>query len=72
MTESVFLLLLPSSLDDWTSSIDGDSTDSVLGSVTFIPNILPGGRVSRDLPVSFDAKRSAIASSTACCRLSAT
>lgn len=68
-TESDFLLI--SSCVDCTSIV-GDGDDSVFGSVTFIPKIFPGGRDSSDFPVSFDAKRSAIASSTACWRFSAT
>lgn len=46
--------------------------ESGFGSVTVIPKILPGGSDSIDLPVSFDASRRAMASSTACCLLSAT
>lgn len=42
------------------------------GSVIFIPNILPGGNASIVFPVSVDTNRIAIASSTACCRFSAT
>lgn len=42
------------------------------GFVTDIPNILPGGNASIGLPVSFDTKRNAIASSTACCLFNAT
>lgn len=42
------------------------------GFVTDMPYILPGGNVSIALPVSFDANRIAIASSTACWRFSAT
>ena len=42
------------------------------GCVTVIPKILPGGNDSSDTPFSFDAKRKAIASSTACCRFKAT
>lgn len=42
------------------------------GFVTDIPNILPGGNESIDFPVSFDTKRNAIASSTACCLFNAT
>lgn len=45
---------------------------SVLGSVTVMPKILPGGSESIALPVSVVASRNAIASSTACCRFSAT
>lgn len=46
--------------------------ESAFGSVTVMPNILPGGSDSMDLPVSFDANRRAMASSTACCLFSAT
>lgn len=49
--------------------LDGGDTH---GSVTFIPNILPGGNTSNDAPDSFDARRKAIASSTACCLFNAT
>lgn len=42
------------------------------GSVTFMPNILPGGSASIAAPVSLYAKRRAMASSTACWRLRAT
>lgn len=50
------------------ASFAGDSH----GFVTDIPYILPGGNVSIDLPVSFEANRIAIASSTACCLFNAT
>lgn len=43
-----------------------------LGSVTVMPKIFPGGNDSSDLPDSVDARRSAMASSTACCRFNAT
>lgn len=56
--------------DWWTAELL--AVDVTHGSVTDMPNILPGGRVSYVLPVSFDAKRIAIASSTACWRFSAT
>lgn len=69
VTESGLLLI--SSFVDCTSIV-GDGDDSVFGSVTFMPKIFPGGSDSSDFPVSFDAKRNAIASSTACCRFSAT
>lgn len=49
-----------------------DPIDSVFGSVIVMPKIFPGGNESSDFPVSFDASRSAIASSTACCRFKAT
>lgn len=42
------------------------------GSVTVMPYIFPGGSASSWVPISVEAKRSAIASSTACCLLSAT
>lgn len=42
------------------------------GSVTFIPKIFPGGNTSSDAPLSFEASRNAIASSTACCLFRAT
>lgn len=45
---------------------------SVFGSVTVMPKIFPGGRESIDFPVSVVASRKAMASSTACCRFSAT
>lgn len=56
---------------DLASAID-ELDVSVLGSVTVMPKILPGGKESIALPVSVDASRNAIASSTACCRFSAT
>lgn len=45
---------------------------SIFGSVTVIPNIFPGGNASIAFPDSVEASRSAIASSTACCRFRAT
>lgn len=45
---------------------------SFFGSVTVMPKIFPGGKASIDFPVSVDANRRAMASSTACCLLSAT
>lgn len=62
--------LIASSLDLFSGNVEVAST--VLGSVTVIPKIFPGGRASIVLPVSVDASRSAIASSTACCRFNAT
>jgi hypothetical protein len=54
------------------ASASDELVDSVFGSVTVMPNIFPGGNESIDFPVSVDARRSAMASSTACCRFSAT
>lgn len=59
------------SSDDFASASD-EPESSDLGSVTVMPKIFPGGKDSIVLPVSFDASLKAIASSTACCRLSAT
>jgi hypothetical protein len=69
-TEDDPSFLLESS-EDLISAKD-DPENSVLGSVTVMPKILPGGRVSIVLPLSVDASLKAIASSTACCRFSAT
>lgn len=62
-------------LCDSSENFDSASSEpecSVFGSVTVIPNIFPGGSDSKDFPVSLEASRSAIASSTACWRFSAT
>lgn len=53
-----------------SASIEPES--SVLGSVTVMPNIFPGGSDSIGLPVSVEASLKAMASSTACWRFSAT
>lgn len=62
--------LIASSLTLFSGNVEVAST--VFGSVTVIPKIFPGGRASIALPVSVEARRSAIASSTACCRFNAT
>lgn len=62
--------LLASSLILFSGNVEVAST--IFGSVTVIPKIFPGGRASIALPLSVEASRSAIASSTACCRFSAT
>lgn len=59
------------SSDDLASTSD-EPENSDFGAVTVIPKIFPGGRESIVLPVSVEASLKAIASSTACCRLSAT
>lgn len=56
--------LCASSPELLSRSIGLDSTG--LGSVTVIPNIFPGGKDSMGFPVSVEANRRAIASSTAC------
>lgn len=62
--------LLESSDDLISISIEVES--SGLGSVTVMPNIFPGGNESIALPLSVEASRRAIASSTACWRFNAT
>lgn len=62
--------LLVSSVD--LRSINIELESSGLGSVTVIPNIFPGGSESIAFPLSLDASRNAIASSTACWRFKAT
>lgn len=53
-------------------SVPFELAGTLHGSVIDMPNILPGGNASIVFPVSFETNRIAMASSTACCRLSAT
>ena len=69
-TEDGSGFLFPSSLFLISWIPKPDSTG--FGSVTVIPKIFPGGNDSICLPDSVEAKRRAIASSTACCRFKAT
>lgn len=57
---------------EYFDSASSEPECSIFGSVTVMPNIFPGGSESNDFPVSFEASRSAMASSTACWRFSAT
>lgn len=63
-----FFVFCMNDRDSLAFNLDG----AVHGSVMDMPNILPGGNASMAFPVSFETNRIAIASSTACCRFSAT